>query len=84
MLQALNSPAAAAAPAAATATTPAQDLTDTFLKLLMAQLKSQSPINPLDPNQFVTQLAQFDSLGALTTIQSLMQTLVTNTTPAKK
>ncbi len=34
----------------------------TFLKLLVAQLKNQSPDNPADPAQFVTQLAQFTSL----------------------
>jgi flagellar basal-body rod modification protein FlgD len=52
------------------------DLTNTFLQLLTVQLKNQSPLNPLDPNAFVTQLAQFDSLGELTQIQQLMQTLV--------
>jgi len=51
-------------------------LTNTFLQLLTVQLQNQSPLNPLDPNQFVTQLAQFDSLGELTQIQELMQTLV--------
>jgi flagellar basal-body rod modification protein FlgD len=56
--------------------TPGVDLTNTFLQLLTTQLKNQSPLNPLDPNQFVVQLAQFDSLGELTQIQELMQTLV--------
>jgi flagellar basal-body rod modification protein FlgD len=52
------------------------DLTNTFLQLLSVQLQNQSPMNPIDPNQFVTQLATFDSLGELTQIQELMQTLV--------
>ena len=56
------------------------DLTNTFLQLLSAQLENQSPLDPLDPNQFVTQLAQFDSLGELTQIQELMQTLVNDVT----
>jgi flagellar basal-body rod modification protein FlgD len=34
----------------------------TFLKLLVAQLKNQNPLNPADGVQFVTQLAQFTSL----------------------
>ena len=55
---------------------PGVDLTNTFLQLLTTQLKNQSPLDPLDPNQFVVQLAQFDSLGELTQIQELMQTLV--------
>ena len=56
------------------------DLTNTFLQLLTVQLKNQSPLDPLDPNQFVVQLAQFDSLGELTQIQELMQTLVNDVT----
>ena len=55
---------------------PGVDLTNTFLQLLSVQLQNQSPMNPVDPNQFVTQLATFDSLGELTQIQELMQTLV--------
>jgi flagellar basal-body rod modification protein FlgD len=35
---------------------------DTFLKLLVAQLQNQNPLNPSDPLQFVSQLAQFTSL----------------------
>jgi flagellar basal-body rod modification protein FlgD len=34
----------------------------TFLKLLVAQLKYQNPLNPADGTQFVTQLAQFTTL----------------------
>jgi len=55
-------------------------LTNTFLQLLSVQLENQSPMNPVDPNQFVTQLATFDSLGELTQIQELMQTLVNDVT----
>jgi flagellar basal-body rod modification protein FlgD len=34
----------------------------TFLQLLVAQLKNQDPTQPQDGIQFVTQLAQFSSL----------------------
>jgi len=83
LLQSLTSAAQTASKPATTSASsnPGADLTSTFLTLLTAQLKSQSPINPLDPNAFVTQLAQFNSLGELTQIQQLMQTLVNNTTP---
>ena len=50
-----------------------------FLQLLSAQLKSQTPMNPLDPNQFAAQLAQFQSLSTLNEIDQLMQILVYNT-----
>lgn len=39
---------------------------NTFLKLLVAQLKNQDPLNPADGVQFVTQLAQFTSLEQAT------------------
>jgi flagellar basal-body rod modification protein FlgD len=35
---------------------------DTFLKLLVAQLKNQNPLSPTDGTQFLTQLAQFTQL----------------------
>ena len=35
---------------------------DTFLKLLVAQIKNQDPMNPSDGLQCVTQLAQYSSL----------------------
>ena len=35
---------------------------DTFLKLLVAQLQHQNPMDPSDPMQYVTQLTQFSSL----------------------
>ena len=74
-------PSSSASSAASSATTPGVDLTNTFLQLLTVQLQNQSPLNPLDPNQFVAQLAQFDSLGELTQIQELMQKLVNAVTP---
>jgi flagellar basal-body rod modification protein FlgD len=55
-----NTPAAAQDP-----TKPVDKLgadKNTFLKLLVAQLKNQDPLNPADGTQFVTQLAQFSSL----------------------
>lgn len=35
---------------------------DTFLKLLVAQMKYQDPMNPTDSSQFLSQTAQFTSL----------------------
>jgi flagellar basal-body rod modification protein FlgD len=52
---------------------------DTFLQLLVAQLKYQNPENPADGTQFVTQLAQFSSLEQQTAsrqdLDSILQTL---------
>jgi len=48
---------------------------DTFLKLLVAQLKYQDPSSPTDSSQFMAQTAQFtmvEKLEALTASQTAM------------
>ncbi len=44
--------------------------TQQFLQLLVSQMKSQDPLQPMDNTQFVTQLAQFSSLETLQKIQA--------------
>ncbi|MFN8034888.1 MAG: flagellar hook capping FlgD N-terminal domain-containing protein [Acidimicrobiia bacterium] len=39
---------------------------DTFLKLLVAQLKYQNPMSPTDPSTFMSQSAQFSMVEKLT------------------
>ena len=85
LLQSLASPAAASSSTSKTSTSTAvEEVNNMFLQLLTAQLKSQSPISPLDPNQFVGQLAQFNSLSELTRIRDLMQKLVTIASPPSR
>jgi flagellar basal-body rod modification protein FlgD len=38
---------------------------DTFLKLMVAQLRNQDPMNPQDSSEFLAQTAQFTSLEKL-------------------
>jgi flagellar basal-body rod modification protein FlgD len=50
---------------ASTATLSLQDAAkqkDMFLKLMVAQLKHQDPMNPADSTEFLTQLAQYTGL----------------------
>jgi hypothetical protein len=48
-----------AAPAASTTAPVTENM---FLQLLVAQLQNQDPTNPSDSTQFVTQLAQFQTM----------------------
>lgn len=54
---------------------------DSFLQLLVAQIKNQDPLNPADGTQFLSQLAQFSSLEQLVGIRSELRT-ATQTVPA--
>jgi flagellar basal-body rod modification protein FlgD len=49
---------------------------DAFLKILMAQIQHQDPLQPMDDTTFVTQLAQFSSLEQQVSTNQLMQNLV--------
>jgi flagellar basal-body rod modification protein FlgD len=46
-----------------------------FLTLLVSELKNQDPTQPTDPNQYITQLAQVNSLQQLISINQGVGTL---------
>jgi flagellar basal-body rod modification protein FlgD len=48
---------------------------NTFLQLLIAQIKNQDPLNPTDSIQFVGQLVQYSELEQLMGINQGVQTL---------
>jgi len=49
-----------------------------FLQLLVAQLRNQDPINPMDSKEFASQLAQFNSVEQLINLNEGMQSLAQN------
>lgn len=52
---------------------PVKSTNDMFLTLLTAQLKNQSPLNPVDPMQFTSELVQFNMLDQLAQINGVLQ-----------
>jgi flagellar basal-body rod modification protein FlgD len=50
---------------------------DAFLKILMAQIQNQDPLQPMDDTTFVTQLAQFSALEQQVSTNQLLQTAAT-------
>ena len=56
--------------------------TGTFLRLLVTQVLIQDPLNPHDPTEFVSQLAQFSSLEQLLNVNKQLEIIAANSTPS--
>lgn len=54
---------------------------DDFLKIMITQMKNQDPTNPLKPEQFASQLAQFTSVEQLANISKGVQGLNSKSAP---
>ena len=71
-----NVPAGATYGSSSTADRPDQMGKDTFLKLLVAQMKYQDPSNPADSSQLMSQTAVFSQVEQLETIAKQNATLL--------
>ena len=49
--------------------------TDTFLRLLVTQIRNQDPLTPQDPTQFISQLAEFSSLEQLLQMRESLKSI---------
>jgi len=77
----IGSAAASAAPASIFTTTSKSSATTgsgqiDFTKLLVAQMQNQSPINPTNATDLVTQMAQFSSVQGITQLNQSIANLV--------
>ncbi|MBI1911756.1 MAG: hypothetical protein HYS21_07105 [Deltaproteobacteria bacterium] len=70
MIDSVNSTTSSALTSSASSQTMGKD---DFLKLLVAQLENQDPLEPTDNTQFVAQLAQFSSLEGITNLNTTME-----------
>src|SRR3954464_6758593 len=68
-----TSSTAASSGASASALGSSQMDSDTFLKLLVAQMKYQDPTSPADATQFLSETAQFSVVQKLDALSSLQQ-----------
>jgi flagellar basal-body rod modification protein FlgD len=64
-------------PAGSTASDPTVNK-QTFLQLLVTQIKNQNPLNPTDGTQFLSQLAQFSELEQMINVNTNLQSLKTD------
>ncbi len=63
--------------AKSSSTTSAMDETeDRFLKLLVAQMKNQDPLNPLENSEVTSQMAQLSTVTGIENLNSTLETLL--------
>lgn len=53
-----------------------KEQTDRFLKILLTQLQNQNPLEPMKPQEFSSQLAQFSALEQQTNTNTKLDTLI--------
>lgn len=49
---------------------------DEFIKILIAQLQNQDPLNPMDDREFIAQMAQFSSLEQMMNMSKTLEKFV--------
>lgn len=60
---------------------PSPDLgKEEFLQLLMAQIRNQDPLDPMDDREFISQMTTFSSLEQMINMNESINKLVTNQT----
>ena len=74
-LNALNTAGTAAGAAAARPTREDAGAQDRFLKLLVAQMKNQDPLNPLDNAQVTSQMAQIQTVAGVERLNATVESL---------
>ena len=73
---ALRSAAGLTSAATAASTPPQKELgKDTFLQLMVAQLKNQNPLSPMDGTNFLTQLSQISGVEQMVQMRQELEAI---------
>ena len=82
MIDSVSSSTSTAGTSSATAS-PQAGTQDYFLKLLVAQMKNQDPLNPLDNAQVTSQLAQLNTVDGINKLATKLDALLGDSTTAQ-
>jgi flagellar basal-body rod modification protein FlgD len=77
LLDTMNGASSSTSSTSSTSGTSATDLQNTFLQLLVAQLKNQDPTNPMDSSQMTSQLAQISTVQGISQLNTSLSSLST-------
>lgn len=78
LLDTMNGTGSASSSSSSANPTSGSDLQNTFLQLLIAQMKNQDPTKPTDPSQFISQLASFSGVEQAIKTNNKLDTLMTS------
>ncbi|NML43435.1 flagellar hook assembly protein FlgD [Ramlibacter sp. G-1-2-2] len=71
-----SSSAATGSASSVSSATSAADQEDRFMKLLVAQMQNQDPLNPMDNSQMTSQIAQINTVGGIEKLNTTVTQLL--------
>jgi flagellar basal-body rod modification protein FlgD len=77
MVSSVSNTASSSTTSSTTSLTSAEAQTDRFLKLLVAQLNNQDPMNPMDNAQMTSQMAQINTVSGIQQLNETMKSMST-------
>jgi flagellar basal-body rod modification protein FlgD len=77
MVAAISPINSATSSASGTGQTTAREQTDRFMKLLVAQLNNQDPMNPMDNAQMTSQIAQINTVSGIQEVNESIKSMAT-------
>ena len=77
LLDTMNGTSSSSSSSSSTSGTSASDMQNTFLTLLVTQLKNQDPTNPADSSQMTSQLAEINTVTGIGQLNTSLSSLAT-------
>ncbi|MDR0736655.1 MAG: flagellar hook assembly protein FlgD [Zoogloeaceae bacterium] len=76
IIDTVNTSSSAYGAASAKAASAAEEMSDRFMTLFLAQLRNQDPLNPMENAELTSQLAQMNMVSGLEQLNATMQSLL--------
>ncbi|WP_133649608.1 flagellar hook assembly protein FlgD [Paraburkholderia flava] len=77
LLDTMNGTSSSSSSSSTSSATSGSDLQNTFLQLLIAQMKNQDPTNPMDSSQMTSQLAEINTVTGISQLNTSLTSLAT-------